>query len=129
MAKYDKFSPRDRIQQRPWDIHPVWQGIGCVMMVLIPIMAYAGAVLLVQENINQKWFPMPAELLKTVAIPNLASVEHLYANLLFAGVLTLLGFGLLIALYSFVYKIVGPPQYGPLDAPPANYRFKTKKRR
>jgi hypothetical protein len=126
MSKYDKFSPRSRIEKRPWDIHPVWQGIGCVMMILIPIMAYAGAVLLVQENITQKWVPMPPEMLRTVQIPNLTSVDHLYGNLLVAALLAFLGFGLLFAIYSMVYSIVGPPRYGPLDAPPM--RYKKKKR-
>jgi len=92
-------------------------------------MAYAGAVLIVQENNTQHWIPMPAEMLQTVAIPNLTSVDHLYANLLIAGILTFLGFGLVYAIYAFVYRIVGPPQYGPLDAPPAEYRNRKKKRR
>jgi hypothetical protein len=126
MAKYDKYSPRSRMQERPWDIHPVWQGIGCILLVLIPIMAYTGAVLIVQENNAQHWIPLPAEMLQTVAIPNLTSVDHLYANLLIAGILTFLGFGLIYAIYAIVYHFVGPSPYGPLDAPPVRYRKKKR---
>jgi hypothetical protein len=26
-----------------WDVHPIWRGIGCLMMVLIPALAYGTA--------------------------------------------------------------------------------------
>lgn len=116
MAKYDKYNPRSRAAERPWEIHPVWQGIGCLMMILIPIMAYAGAVLIVQENTEQGWIPFPVELMRTVTIRNIGSVDHLYATLLVAFVLAMLGFSFMVFLYSFLYRIVGPPRLGPLDA-------------
>lgn len=128
MAKYDKFNPRSRMPERRWKIHPIWRGIGCLMGILIPVMAYAGAVLLVQENAKQGWLPMPAELLQTVTIPYVGSFPNLLAYLLVAVVLSVLGFGIFIIVYSFVYRVAGPPQYGPLDAPPGDYRYKTSKR-
>ena len=116
MAKYDKFNPRSHTGGRPWEIHPVWQGIGCLLMILIPMMAYAGAVLIVQANMEKKWIPFPTELMRTVTIPNIGSFNHLFATLLVAFVLAMLGFALIVFLYSFMYRIVGPPRLGPLDA-------------
>ena len=118
MGKYDKFNPRASAAQRPWEIHPIWQGIGCLLMILIPVMAYAGAVLLVQANVSQGWVPISAELARPVTIPNVGSFEYLFANLMVAAVLAMLGFGLLVAIYSLVYRAVGPSQLGPLDAEP-----------
>lgn len=129
MTKYEKFNPRASAPKRPWEIHPVWQGIGCIMLILIPIMAYAGAVLLVQANLEYHWVPMPASLSRTVSIPNIGEVEYLYLNLLVAAVLALVGFALLVALYAFIYRIVGPPRLGPLDADPNEFRYRKKKRR
>lgn len=118
MSKYERFSPRSRVEKRPWDIHPVWRGIGCVLLVLIPVMAYAGAVLLVQMNLQQHWWATPPELMQAVNLPGLGAVEHLFANLLVGFVLTLVGYAILVFLYSFVYRLVGPPRLGPMDAPP-----------
>ena len=50
MTSYDKYNPRANMPSRPYRVHPIWRGIGCFMMVLIPVMSYAGAVLLVEEN-------------------------------------------------------------------------------
>ncbi len=127
MGKYDKFNPRASAAQRPWEIHPIWQGIGCLLMVMIPVMAYAGAVLLVQANVSQGWVPISAELARPVNIPNVGSFEYLFANLMVAAVLAMLGFGLLVAIYSLVYRAVRPSRLGPLDADPI--RRKTKRSR
>ena len=116
MSKYDKFNPRASATQRTWDIHPIWQGIGCLLMIMIPVMAYAGAVLLVQANVKQGWVLMSSEFTRTINIPNVGSFDYLFANLLAAVILALLGFGLLVAIYSLVYRVVGPSRLGPLDA-------------
>jgi hypothetical protein len=122
MSKYDKFNPRSSAAERPWSIHPIWQGIGCLLMIMIPIMAYAGAVLLVQANVSQGWVPLGTELAQTVTIPNIGSFEYLFANLLVAGILAMLGFGLVVAIYALVYRAVGPSQLGPLDAEPIRHK-------
>ncbi|MCI0519937.1 MAG: hypothetical protein L0Z70_06725 [Chloroflexi bacterium] len=127
MAKYDKYNVSSRARARPWKIHPVWRGIGCVMLILIPVMSYAGAILLVEANIEQRWLPMSREFSRTVALPLLGEIPHLFANLLTAALLSLLGFGILMVLYSLLYSMVGPPRYGPLDSPPV--RWKARKRR
>lgn len=118
MTKYTKFNPRASAAQRPWDIHPIWRGIGCLLMILIPVMAYAGAVLLVQANLSQGWVPIGSELSQRVTIPNVGSFDYLFANLLVAGILAMLGFGLIVAIYALVYRAVGPSHLGPLDAEP-----------
>lgn len=128
MGKYSKFEGRNiRESTRPYTIHPVWRGIGCIMLVLIPLLSYAGAVLLVQANRTQHWLPVPRDLAATIAIPFVGRIPYLYANLLTAGVLSLLGFGALMVIYSLLYRVVGPPSLGPQDAPPI--RRKVKKSR
>jgi len=118
MAKYDKYSARSRMQERPWKIHPIWRGIGCIMLLVIPVMAYAGAVLLVQANAEQGWLPMPRELTQTVVLPILGPMKQFYAIAIVTVLLIIIGFGLFTLFYSLVYSMIGPPQLGPLDAPP-----------
>jgi hypothetical protein len=128
MSKYDKFNPRASAAKRPWEIHPIWQGIGCLLILIIPIMAYAGAVLLVQADLEQGWVPIAPELAQTVTIPNVGSFQYLYVNLLVAALLAMLGFGLIVAIYALVYKAVGPPPLGPLDAEPIRRRPPRRKK-
>lgn len=89
-----------------------------MLMIIIPIMAYAGAALLVEANFTQHWIPVPAELAKTVALPVIGAVPNLYAILIVTAILSLFGFGLMTLLFSLFYRMVGPPRYGPLDMPP-----------
>lgn len=127
MSKYDKFNQGSRMQERPWKIHPIWRGIGCLMMLLIPIMSYAGAVVLVQANLEQGWLPMPGELLQTVTIPFVGDVEQFFAVVIVTVLLMIIGFGVVTILYSLIYSAVGPPRLGPLDAPPVRNSPKKKK--
>ena len=118
MGKYDSYNPQSYKANRPEGVHPVWRGIGCLFMILIPIMAFAGAVLLVQANLEQRWLPTPYELAQPVSLPYFGSVNYLYAYLLVAVILSLIGFALLSVVYALVYNLVGPSQYGPVDSPP-----------
>jgi hypothetical protein len=129
MGKYSKYEFR-KVDSRPWEIHPVWRGIGCAMMVLIPIMAYAGAVLLVRANLENRWVPVPQELTGWVNFAPLARLfpdmtpflvglgRIYYLDLLLTFALTLLGFGLLTTIYAFLHSASGGSRYGPTDAPP-----------
>jgi len=107
-------------------IHPVWRGIGCVLLILLPVMSYAGAVELVKANYKNGWMVMPSDLAQTVAIPYIGYISHLYANLAVGVVLLVIGFGILTIIYSILYSTMGPPKYGPTDAPPPR---KAKRRR
>ncbi len=118
MSKYEKYNPRDRQSKRSSEVHPIWRGIGCMMMILIPILSYAAATLLVQENIKQRWLPIPKEYAQAVTIPIVGTYPYLYANLLVTVGLSLIGFGILTALYSLIYSLFGPSRYSPLDSPP-----------
>jgi hypothetical protein len=126
-------------RERPWQIHPVWRGLGCVMMLIIPIMSYAAASILIDLNFDQGWgFPVPREMASTqiidipIPIPGVPSiyweVEHLLGNLLLGFVLMLVGFGLLMVFYAVLYRVMAPPLRGPLDADPMRRKPRQKKK-
>ncbi len=122
MGKYDSYNPQSYKAASSEGVHPVWRGIGCVLMILIPIMAFAGAVLLVQANLEQKWLPTPYELAQPVLLPYFGRVNYLYAYLLVAVILSLIGFALLSVVYALVYNLIGPSQYGPVDSLPVRHQ-------
>lgn len=116
MSKFTRFDTTGRSQKRPWGIHPVWQGIGCLMMVLIPVMSYAGAVLLVDANLQNRWVPVPQEFIGPPGYP------LLYMQLGVTVLVSMFGFLFFVMVYSIMYRMMGPPKYGPTDAPPVRRR-------
>lgn len=117
--------------QRPWKINPVWRGIGCFLCLLVPIMAWYGTTLFLQTN--QK-IVLPWELTKTVAFPftRVATIDRIilqinhyfsatgfvYGQIFFTIIFAIIGFGVLAFIYSILYRVAGPPRYGPFDVPP-----------
>jgi hypothetical protein len=129
MGRFSQYDQNSKGMPRTNKVHPIWQGIGCLMLIAIPILSYAGAVLLVEENMTRHWLPAPSELLQTVFIPVAGvSVPHLYANLLVAFLLALLGFTILTMAYGALYSAIGPSRYGPLDAHPNEFRERKRRR-
>ena len=122
MGKYRYTSERS-VKERPYKVHPIWRGIGCVLMVLIPLMSYAGAVMLYDANLQNRWFyPIPP--IKYVPNNSVDLVWELGLTL----IISILGFVLFFVIYSFVYRFAGPSKYSPLDAPPVRRRRKQSRR-
>ncbi len=132
---------RERERAQRGEVHPVMRGIGCVLLVLVPIISYGTAVLLVNYGIRSGW-PIPPDWLGTpdvhpflrrfaglnVLLNFLQAQTNLMANLIFAIGMTILIFGILAILYGFIFKMFGPPQYGPTDVPPPRVKVKRYKR-
>jgi len=119
-----KFRSWERPEQkpRPWTVHPIWRGIGCIMIVLLPLLSYAAADILITENGNGRWYPVPQELTGPVAHP------FLYAKIALGLIIMVLGFVLLMIVYSLIYRVAGPPRYSAVDAKPT-YKRSRKRRR
>ena len=123
MSKFYDQWRRPRPKERPWKVHPIWRGIGCLMVVLIPLVSFAIADILVKENLQQGWLPILYDLTGPPAYP------YLYAKL---GVTLLISVGLFALytiLYMFIYQLLGPPKYGPMDSPPLKRKASVGRRR
>ena len=124
--------PRNR------DVHPLMRGIGCIMIIIVPILAYGTAILLVNYGASRGW-PIPPNWLGTptfhpllwrlqglaTVLTFLQSQTNLFANLVFAIAITVVVGGIMSMIYGYIYTLFGPPRYGPTDAPPE--RIKVKK--
>lgn len=130
MGKYSSYS-RPKPKPRSIGVHPVMRGIGCIMIVVVPILAYGLAILLVNYGAARGW-PIPPDWFGPPTIhPVLWNIQglipilgflqaqnNLEANLVFAIALTILIGGLMSILYGYIYALFGPSRYGPQDAPP-----------
>ncbi|MCI0555842.1 MAG: hypothetical protein L0287_33275 [Anaerolineae bacterium] len=119
-------------------VHPLMRGIGCIMMIIVPILAYGSAVLLVNYGASHGW-PIPPNWLGTptfhpllwrlqglaTALAFLQTQTNLIANIVFAIAITVVIGGIMSMIYGYIYTLFGPPRYGPTDAPPE--RIKVKK--
>jgi hypothetical protein len=122
-------------KEKPWKVHPVWRGIGCVLFLLVPIMSWYGITLFFQSN---KKIVLPWELTTVVAIPYthiteidkvitpinryFAATGLVFGQIFFTIILSVIGFGVLAFVYSLLYRVAGPPRYGPFDVPPNRVR-------
>jgi hypothetical protein len=126
MTKYTQYARNAPAKPRPWKVHPIWRGIGCILMVVIPVLSYAIAGELVKANSANGWIYVPIQLFQPIPIPILRTVPHQPIVLIVTLLLMLLGFGVLVAIYSLIYRFTGPPTLGPLDAPPERRRPRRK---
>jgi len=103
-------------------LSPVWRGIGFAFMIIIPFMAYDGAMMLLDANKQKNWFAIPQDLiLRNYSDPMLLIKIVTTLLLAFLGFMVVFFIGLLIS------RMVGPSRYGPTDAPPIKYQRRKPK--
>lgn len=139
MSKYRSFEKQ--MPPRRKDPHPIWRGIGCLIMLILPTLSFGISTILVQIAPSMGVY-LPVELLGLPVMPELLfkvpglvgilywiqSQNNLYAILLFTFVVTVVLAGIIGLLYAFMYRIMGPPRYTGYDAPPTNIKVKKYKR-
>jgi hypothetical protein len=138
MGKYQSgVKHKEPVHQGPG---PIWRGIGCLMIVIVPVISYAAA------DVSMPFFAdqglVPRQLLFTPQTPDWMSVAPMVAQayhflfghygilatLLLAFVYILVISGLLSVLYAFMHQLSAPSRYGPMDAPPPRTKIKKYKR-
>ena len=138
MGRYSPTTIRSKPKiERP---HPVWRGIGCILMIVVPIISFGIAELTVQSTWAQKYVPyqllgypvMPAILWKPGFLnPILGFIQSLpnFYGVLVLFLLYLIVIGAFVSVgYAYIYKTLGPPRYGPQDAPPPKIKARRYKR-
>jgi hypothetical protein len=133
-----KYQRTIRVKEKKREQHPIWRGIGCLIIIIVPVLSYAIALVTFPLYANAGLIPY--ELMGTPQVPtwmwyspNVAGFvqviighPNLKAMLLLAFAYTLFIGGLMSLLYAFIYRTFGPAKYGPHDAPPIRAR-KVKK--
>jgi hypothetical protein len=139
MTKYTVAS-RQSARPEAKQVAPIWRGIGCVMILVIPVLSYLISYWFVHYAADQG-LPIPYQLMGNPVMPAtlyqtglapvadfIASQQNLYAILLMTVVLIVVFGGVISVIYAMVYRVVGPPRYGPLDVEAPRGRVKRYKR-
>ncbi|MBN2385930.1 MAG: hypothetical protein JXB85_02845 [Anaerolineales bacterium] len=139
MGKYAKY--QSKVKERPEPVPPIWRGIGCLLIILVPIMAWLIGVVVLEAALNNSW-PLPRVLLGRVQFPDwiwsipvldvvaawIRGINHLYAKLLFFVIALVLFSALFSTVYSIIFSAISPPRYSATDAPPPRRKAKSYKR-
>lgn len=128
-------------KEAPKGPHPIWNGLGCLMLVIVPLIS-VGISVMVMNIVETNQWPFPRQLLGYPSLPDflfstnalagifgvVRGVRNLYAYIALTMLISMILGGLVSFLYSLVYRLVGPSKYGPTDAPPVKLKV-TKKQR
>lgn len=121
--------------------HVAWRGIGCLTMMLIPIISIAAGYETINYGLENNW-AIPFQLLGTPRFPDvvyyssglmavlspIAAITHFYAYAVASLIYIVLLGGISSFAYAFAYRFIGPSPYGPLDVPRPNVKTKKYKR-
>ena len=138
-------------EERPWKIHPIWRGIGCVWLALLPVMSYAAAWMVTRYLIFTPKFQnfirnidastrvdfIPQDLYNHITLPSLQVNQFFfnfntlirwlpgmplyYIDLLLFLAFIFIGIGIASFVYALLYRSFGPPK-SPFDAIEEPYR-------
>jgi hypothetical protein len=135
MGKYNTIRKKEVVQR--YKIHPIWTGVGFLMVLIVPVMTWAAAALIVEFGQQQRWaafnaFPrfldIPAGLYSIPGMVQLSRIPNLPIILILFFFLLVIFSGIFSVIYAYIYRLVGPPRYGPQDAPAPKIKTKPFKR-
>jgi hypothetical protein len=137
MTKYSKYQRKSTPRRQ---MSPVWRGIGCLMIIIVPILSYIISHALLQEA--KRLNLVPPGLLGYIHFPSwvvgvpvldflarfFSSLKDLGGNIIFFVVVLFILTGLVSLIWSMIYQVIGPPRYTEVDAPPSRVKAKEYKR-
>lgn len=111
---------REERKTKKAEIHPIWRGIGFLFMILIPIMSYAGAIVLIQQNSKNNWVPFPFDLVANQShiLFKLLGDPMIHIKIILMVALMFLLFSVLAIITFLINSAFGASRYGPYDLPP-----------
>jgi hypothetical protein len=137
MTKYDKYR---RIAAPRRKMSPMWRGVGCLLMIVVPAISYVIGHAFLEAAKNRNLIPL--SLLGHIQFPDwvwgvpfldtiagfISSLNDPLAMLIFFFVTLLILSGMVSMIYSMIYQVIGPPRYTELDAVPSKHKAKEYKR-
>jgi hypothetical protein len=135
MAKYQSYQKPKELPRN--EVHPVWRGIGCIIMLITPIISWAAAQLVLELGKAQHWAFL-GELSEVVRFPDyvyqipgilvvanyISSIAYFKALAIFFLLLLMLFSGVFAVLNAMLYRMVGPPRYTAIDEPAPRVKVK-----
>jgi hypothetical protein len=126
--KYQKFGNKQFT--RPYDVHPAWRGIGCILFLVVPLVSWAAGSLTLDYGLQTGW-PIPPDILGNPTLPDWSyelpvisplaiwfyNQMNIYGIAFFSLLYLIVIGGIVSTVYSMVYRVFGPPRYTAIDEP------------
>jgi Na+-driven multidrug efflux pump len=107
--------------------HPIWRGIGIIMLVLVPILSFVIADELIRYfGNNVPEFTLPLEMQRTVDIPIYGEVNDFFGVLAFTVIIAIAIFALFSIVNAFVYRATREQNLRVFESQPEKYKKKRK---
>jgi hypothetical protein len=116
MGKHSQYARPNELQleyEKSKKVHPIWRGIGFILMVVVPVLSYFATTNILEQNQVKHWFPLPMDIISPWGNDPL-----IFIKILMTLGITIIAFMLIFVVGSLLFRIFGPPRYGPLDSPP-----------
>ncbi len=126
-SAYQRETTREEREARK-RIHPIWRGVGFALIILIPILSYAGMVVLLQQNAEKNWFPMPADLVARPGMFLYNGDPWIYFKIVIVVAFMLVLYALFTLVTFLISSAFAPSQYGPYDVPPIKGKVRKRAR-
>ncbi len=98
-------------------MHPIWRGIGLIMLVVIPVFSYLIALALVNANNVSHWILYPAVMI----FPKIWD-PYIVVKVMITSIMIFVLYGIFTFISALFYRGFGPPRYGSTDVPPEQIR-------
>jgi hypothetical protein len=109
MPKHTIFSRKVTKPTTP-EIHPMWRGIGCLFMAIIPGLSFLASNILINNANTISWIVIPPEMI----LPNYSD-SLILIRILYTAIVSLVLF-FIISLTTFILNsIINPKRKGPHD--------------
>lgn len=136
----DEFESYETKKSARLGMNPIWRGIGCILMVVVPVVTYKLTLLIIPSILATGL--VPHELLGRVHFPDwtytistiktiasyVSSIDYFWVKLATFFILFSIVTGAISFVYSIIYQLIGPPRYAVVDAPPSKHKPKVYKR-
>jgi len=121
-------------------MNPLWRGVGCIIMVALPLITFGLTVLATPPIAATNLVPLsllgyvnfPAWVFRTPGLSDVAifirGINNLWLGLILFFIILILISGIASLIYVAVLQVIGPPRYSEKDAPPSKYKAKPYKR-
>jgi hypothetical protein len=112
MTKYSMYQPKRKENPAKKPIHPVWRGIGCILLIVIPVISYVAADYFISNRTQFSWVAIPQEMV-VKSLPDPMLIVKIFYTAIFVFCLYLI-----LTVATFVInRLFGPSRYGPYDIP------------
>jgi len=108
-----------QFQQQPMkpkgpNVHPIWRGIGCFMLVIMTVGGYWAGGFLLDLNQRQRFLPFAIPSNFNVVIFKFAVPGSVLVQLGAMIVVDIIAYAVMVVIYG----LFNPPRLGPTDSPP-----------